>query len=408
MATMNKADVKYEEKNIKNVDWNQVRALMGKSVPTVAMQSVKAFGKSNPKAYVKVGLIKKDLYLRVKDGSKHLDDIKLAANWTPPAGAGGAVDERDPAVQGVVRQVKGMLAQMKDGEKLIKAKHKVAEALADEAKDRMDSAIRGLGGYGDPEIKAMQKLQTTVARAKIDAQKAYDDEVFKPFSDLRTKGFLPWPTGTDPKVKKAWGSDFYQSSMKPVYARSKDILEEISTFVDEIDDAVDTAKTGKRDGEKAATTIDKKVTALLKKMNAEWDEVSDRVFLSDGRGSGRYNDALDGIRDFMKNKYDAVKGGTMDLEGQLQQLGNIGSKLTMLDKSMKGIERRGKAIETCATELQALAKEHKTHPNAPAAGDTAKQMLKDLAALKKRCAKEKKAGMELLKKGKDKAKSAKA
>ena len=89
MATMNKADVKYEEKNIKNVDWNQVRALMGKSVPTVAMQSVKAFGKSNPKAYVKVGLIKKDLYLRVKDGSKHLDDIKLAANWTPPAGAGG-------------------------------------------------------------------------------------------------------------------------------------------------------------------------------------------------------------------------------------------------------------------------------------------------------------------------------
>ncbi|MEO0481993.1 MAG: hypothetical protein AAF138_00015 [Planctomycetota bacterium] len=347
-ATMNKSDVKYEEKNIKNVDWNQVRTLMGKSVPTVAMQSVKGFAKSNPKAYVKVGLIKKDLYLRVKDGSKHLDDIKLAANWTAPAGAGGAVDESDPAVKGVVRQVKGMLAQMKAGEKTIKAKHKVAEGLADEAKDRVEAAAKGAGGYEDTEIKGIKRLQATIARAQTEAQKAYDDEVFKPFSDMRTSGFLPWPTGTDPKVKKAWGSDFYQSSMKPVYARSKDILDEISTFIDEIDDALDTAQTGQRDGAKAATTVDKKVAALLKKMNAEWNEASDRVFLSDGRGPGRFNDALDGIRDFMNNKYEAVKGGTMDLEGQLQQLGNIGSKLTMLDKSMKGIERRGKAIETCA------------------------------------------------------------
>lgn len=405
-ATMKKTDIKYEEDNIKNVDWNAVRALTGKSVPQVALQTIKTLAKSNPKAYVKVGLIKNDLYLRVKEGSKHLDDIKLAANWTPPSGGGGMLDESDRGVKTVVDQVKGMLVQMKNGEKQIKVYHKRASDLAYEASTRADAcAGQSEASHRKREIASIRKAQTDIARVMTDAQAEYDNEVFKPFSDMRTKGFLPWPDNTDPKVKKSWGSDYYQSQMKPVYARATDILAEIRTFVDETDDALDTAETADRDGGRSTAAVDKRIAALVKKLEAEWIGACDKAFLSDGRGEN-FNQALDNIREFMKNKYDAVTGGTMDLDGILEQLGNIGSKLTILDKSEKAIVRRGKTIAEIAGELKTLAKDNPTNANATNANDRAKVIVKNLADLQKRVTKEKKAGMDLLKKGKEKAKKA--
>ncbi|MEL7472084.1 MAG: hypothetical protein AAGK04_02115 [Planctomycetota bacterium] len=405
-ATMNKADVKYEEKNIKNVDWNQVRALTGKSVPQVAMQTVKTLTKSNPKAYVKVGLIKKDLFLRVKDGSKHLDDIKLASNWSAPADSGGAKTESDPGVKAIIKQIKDMHAQIKGGEKAIKAHNKSIADDASEAEELLEAVQAQMTEQNRAStIARMNKTRTAAVKAQTAAQKLFDDDVMKPFSDMRSKGFLDWPDGTDVKVKKAWASDYYQAQMKPPYARAKDMLEEINTLVEEIDDAIDTAQTADREGGKAQATINKKVATLVKKMNAEWTGAADKAFLADGRGDN-FNMALDNIRDFMKNKYEATKEGTGGLDGQLQQLGNIGSKLTMLDKSIKAIDRRGKALVDCAKQLEALGKEHKGNPNATAAAAEAKQKLKDFAALKKRAEKEKKAGMDLLKKGKALAKKA--
>src|SRR4051812_41411073 len=89
-ATMDKKDVKISIKDPKRVNWtqswNEIQQCSGKAIPSVAKQSVKD-AMDNPKyrkLAVKVGLIKQDLYLRIKNGNDHVQDVKLVPNWVAP------------------------------------------------------------------------------------------------------------------------------------------------------------------------------------------------------------------------------------------------------------------------------------------------------------------------------------
>jgi len=96
---MDKKDVKISFKDAKSVNWTKVQQCSGVSIPSLAKEAVRAAleDKKNKKLAVKIGLIKKDLFLRIKNGDKHIQDVKLAKNWEPPKGwiDEGSVDDSD-------------------------------------------------------------------------------------------------------------------------------------------------------------------------------------------------------------------------------------------------------------------------------------------------------------------------
>jgi len=67
---MDKKDVKISFKDAKSVNWTKVQQCSGVSIPSLAKEAVRAAleDKKNKKLTVKIGLIKKDLFLRIKNG----------------------------------------------------------------------------------------------------------------------------------------------------------------------------------------------------------------------------------------------------------------------------------------------------------------------------------------------------
>src|SRR5215470_2691593 len=87
-ATMDKKNVKISYKDPKAVKWDKIQKCSGVVIPSLAKNAVVEAmeNKKYKKLTVKVGLIKTDLYLRIKNGNDHVQDVKLVGNWKPPKG----------------------------------------------------------------------------------------------------------------------------------------------------------------------------------------------------------------------------------------------------------------------------------------------------------------------------------
>src|SRR5258707_15169650 len=83
---MDKKDVKISYKDPKAVKWDKIQQCSGVIIPSLAKKAVSDAmeNKKFKKLTVKVGLIKGDLFLRIKNGNDHVQDVKLVPNWKAP------------------------------------------------------------------------------------------------------------------------------------------------------------------------------------------------------------------------------------------------------------------------------------------------------------------------------------
>jgi len=82
VAKMDKADKKYECKDLGAIDWDRIKSITKKPIPTFAKTTIaqivkQTTAKKYKEPYVKLGLVDGDTVLRVKDGTKHIKDIIL-------------------------------------------------------------------------------------------------------------------------------------------------------------------------------------------------------------------------------------------------------------------------------------------------------------------------------------------
>lgn len=173
-GTMNKSDIQYECDELAEVDWQEVRRLVGKSVPPLAEKEVKEAIKKQEAGklkapYLKVGLVDGDLVLRIKDGSKHISDVILVeaenvGRQSDVVELSGPeqkqVDDYRRAKETLPERTKEFLQQFREQLKQV-------DDLAGEIKDRSGAVVFS------PVTNAHEVGEIATCRGRIEA--IYDD-----------------------------------------------------------------------------------------------------------------------------------------------------------------------------------------------------------------------------------------
>jgi hypothetical protein len=237
-ATMDKKDVQISVNDPKHANWtqkwNEIQQCSGRKIPEVAKQSVKD-ALANPKykkLAVKVGLIKTDLYLRIKNGSDHVQDIKLVPNWVAPQnwvsdGAGDDEEQdQDPEYQRKLQEWKQSKEHCKTlGEQVVqslKRLAKEADDYAERARTEADRVFSGADTMNDalPNARRMaQELQNHGQEAETVYQR-----YFVEFDKHRTaKG-----EEFKPEDREGYDMPFFMQVLKPIDKNAVALKESIT------------------------------------------------------------------------------------------------------------------------------------------------------------------------------------
>lgn len=241
-ATMKKEDVKLTFVDISRINWNEVKTVAGKAAPQLAKNvadelSKKVKHRELKKPYAKVGLIGRDLYLRFKDGSNHLEDVLLVKSWTDPSGAATQVDPTyQRKVDEFIQSRKDLLEAITQGEKIIKQQYQQIEALRDQAQSLAKATEQAAqkGEVDDKAIAASARLVTAAQKLLQLSQDRFDRHIHPPMDEHRTISTVPGINSAD---IMEWGKNWFIQKVNPGYQKAKDYLRLSETAVQQCVDA---------------------------------------------------------------------------------------------------------------------------------------------------------------------------
>lgn len=166
---MDNKHVKLKFKDLKTVNWAKIQKCAGITLPKIAKEAVaKAVEgvetRKYKKPYLKVGLIKGNLFMRIKDGAKHVQDVKLVTNWEPP---NGWVDEaQEPDEFEDQGDEGGDGGQLTNEE--IEYRQKLDDVIADRraVKLRADNTLASIRTFAQQAGQVAQLAEDELARVR--------------------------------------------------------------------------------------------------------------------------------------------------------------------------------------------------------------------------------------------------
>lgn len=240
--TMDKKDVLYRAAADK-FDLAQVQKISGKAANTAiktaiadAKKAKKAGTMKAPEA--KIGMIEGHLFLRLKDGSTHIDDFLIAKNFTAPGTPQMKGSAYKKLVDDYIKTRTDAFNKLVAGEKAVKAKANEIEQILAQVEDMADEAKRGMFGLNNPADRADGKLREAIALA-VDAERLFRDECHQPFDEHRN---FKSPTGVDPADVEEYSRSFYLSQWRPKYGKAQEYVKLAKTAVAQIRAAAKNAR----------------------------------------------------------------------------------------------------------------------------------------------------------------------
>lgn len=242
-GTMDKADVKLSYEPLSDVDWSEVAKVVGKAVPQLCKTTVDEVldgvkTRKYKKPYGKVGLIKKDLYFRIKDGSTHVDDILLVKNWTEPEG--GEIEltkSQEEALDEWIQSRKDLLRLTEEGYEAAKESLKTLESDCElistylsMAKQGMKDTITGTGLESNARKAAELILEIENIVASIN--KIHDDDVFPTYDEHRTVTTPDVRHGLPQESYGEYGKTYFLQVVGPVYKKLDEIRKRADALFD--------------------------------------------------------------------------------------------------------------------------------------------------------------------------------
>lgn len=371
-ATMNKADVKISVKNPRNANWPQtwaqVQQCSGKAVPAVAKQVVKE-AVDNPKLKklsVKVGLIKRDLYLRLKNGDDHLQDIKLVPNWTAPqgwvdgnvdvddeddGGGGGGAPVVDPQhAQDLLAWKRGKEDCKALGERTVTTMQRLldnAENAVERAEVEAEIALSGKDIRGTSLANARQAMQQVRDLAQ-QAETAYQ-QYFRDFDRHRTgeKG-----DQFSQDEKEGYGVAFFMQVLKPLFQNATDLQSALAVAESAAQTAVTQIQALAEGGAEAAqlvkvSSLNARVKDLMEKSRVVLGGMTGDISSMVAKGSGLGRDLTEVLAE--KNQ-----------ELKLHKASNALSRITLVRDAAPRMERFLSQAKGMAGEAAKVPKELRT------------------------------------------------
>jgi len=265
-GTMDKKDVKIAYKDPKAVKWDKIQQCSGVLIPSLAKKAVADAmeNKKYKKLTVKVGLIKTDLFLRIKNGNDHVQDVKLVQNWKAPktwvdeavddvsddgseSSDDGGQGQQDPQYQPKLKAWKQDKEDTKKlGEQVVVALQnliKEADLVADRAEVEAERVAEGKDTMNDALPKATERLQ------KVQELNQEADTVFQRYFvqfDRHRSG----EKGEDFKQedKEGYGVSFFMEKLKPLFQKAQFLKDAVANYVTKAQTAVNFITTHKQQG----------------------------------------------------------------------------------------------------------------------------------------------------------------
>ena len=351
---MDKKDVKVSFKDAKGVKWDKIQKCAGVVIPSLAKNAVVEAleNKKYKKLTVKVGLIKTDLYLRIKNGNDHVQDVKLTANWKPPKGwvqddivdtsddgeDDSQDDQKDPNYDTNLKAWKQNKENAKKlGEQVnlsLQNLIKESDAVADRAEVEAERVAAGADTLNDALPKATERLQ----KAQSLSQEA--DAVFQKYHDEFDK-HRSGEKGEDFKQedKDNYGIPFFMEKLKPLYQKAEFLKGAVANNVTKAQTAVNFIQTHKQQGRGQAFLVQ---AQAFRARQADLLDKSKKVL---GAITGDISQVLEAMK---KLQDEVIKAQTQDM------------KLARADQSLQrlvGIREAGPRMQEYLKESQGLLKE---------------------------------------------------
>ncbi len=230
--TMKKEDVLYRAK-AGQFDFGEFKRHAQRSptttIKTAIGDAVKAKKKGEMKEpEAKIGTIDGNLFLRIKDGSKHVEDFLIVKNFD--AGAADA-PVRDNAykkkVADFIRDRKNLLKVVSDGESEIKGIYNELKEDLLRLQDTTREAERGMFGHNDLGARADKTVKDAEGKLKA-AQDVFDKTIHPIFDTHRS---IRKPEGVDDNDVSDFGGPFYLSVVKPKYQKAAEFIKLCTTTI---------------------------------------------------------------------------------------------------------------------------------------------------------------------------------
>lgn len=366
---MKKSDVKYQVK-VAQFDQNRAKEIAGRAIPQGAKSLVDAAAKRLKKGevkdpYVKIGLIKADLYMRIKDGDTDLDEFMLVKDWVDPAGTVAPV--RDASYQ---KKLKDFVDDRRDSLTLIetktreiKARYTRIESNLERARGNASEAERGSFGYRDVGAEASEKFSDS-QRLFGELEKIFDDEIHPLFDRHRT---LTKPAGVDDSDVSDWGKDWYLAKMRPKYASAKEYVELAKTAVAETRVAANRAIKFSGQNVNKLDAYRQLAVELLEILRSETDRAQKLWAMSppDNVAAGIISDAKQMKEatdpELKIRHFNNASGRLIGLNNGHKRLGKHTAKITEIANRIKEIPREFQADTEIRQSLGALATQVSNH-----------------------------------------------
>lgn len=355
-ATMNKEDVKLEYTPLSKVKWAEVQQTAGKAVPALAKTTVEEVlegvaSKKYKKPYGKVGLIKKDLWFRIKDGSTHIDDILLVKNWKEPSGGDQELTkEQEKGLKTWIDGRKLLLKICEDGLKDAKPHFKTVEDGCEKISIYLDLAKQGstgtITGTGiEANADKAKNLVKEVQDALADMKQVHDRDVFPTYDHYRNKDKTPDKSLNIPEaLYDEYAAGFYLLTVGPVYKALSELIKKAESMLETAKKQYLLIVRWSSEASSALDNYKEEAQGVLDEMTEEF------VKIKAEEGMSPFSNLENGL----KTDTDNLSTYQSDLLDRL--LDNATGKITKAKETMKRILGRMKTVEQQVNKLKAFPK----------------------------------------------------
>lgn len=359
-GTMDKADVKLSFEPLSSVKWDQVTQVSGKTVPQLCKTTVEEVlegvkTKKYKKPYGKVGLIKKNLYFRIKDGNTHIEDILLVKNWSEPVQAEELTKPKQRALDEWIQSRKDLLKAVEDGHDNAKELVKSLDLKCSRIEDYLKMAKAGVKGtvtgtgLSSNADKATELL-LEIKNAAEAIQKIHSDDVFPVYERHRTMKGPDEKHDLPPASYGEYAKTFFLQTVGPVYKKLERVIKEAEAFFEGAKKNYELLVRWTSDGTSALDNYKEEAQIVFDEMTKEFN------LMKSEEGMSPFINLQNGLLSDTNNLSEFAP----ELLDRL--LDNATGKITKAKETMKRILTREKTINEQFARVKAIPKPIQNDP----------------------------------------------
>ena len=370
--TMDKKDVKLSYDSLRKVDWGEVKGLAGTSVPQLCKVLVRDALKKLEKGvytapYVKVGLIGKNLWFRLKDESSHIEDVLLVKDWEGPVEMTIVLSrEQENALEAWIKERKDLLKACQEGVqeaipllKYILTRGDMMEAYLKKVKTGEYGEATGSGIllFSDKCADIVRDMKSTLARMQI----IHDDDVYPdyekhrrvtgPDGDLAEGGRLALPPHARP-LYEDYTKTFFLQDVGPFYKKLDSFIKKGVSCCEIAEKQLVLIQTWSSEGSTELENYILEANDLFEFMDGELK----------GMGSESGMSPFSNLANGLASDIRSLVGASGNSQLMDMYLDNATGKITKARATMKRIYRRKNTVDKEFQSLRSIPKKFLKNP----------------------------------------------